>query len=75
MQNPVLDLADIETIQLEDMTFENEFSYVDNGDTGRIDIIGANENVRIIIKNKVKAAEGKDQTSKYFEYANKSSES
>lgn len=73
-ENFKLELANIENLQLDDMNFQNEFRYVDDGKSGRIDIIGANENVRIVIENKVKATEGEDQTSKYYEYINKSSE-
>lgn len=69
-----LDLATIENIKIEDMTFENEYAYTDDEKRGRIDIIGLNEKLRIVIENKIKAEETADQTIRYFKYLSKSSQ-
>jgi hypothetical protein len=69
-----LDIGDIETLNLSNMIFQNEYSFKNNNDIGKIDIIGMNDELRMIIENKVKSGENKDQTVKYFDYGKSSSE-
>jgi len=71
-----LELGTIENMQLENMTFENEYRYTDTDENkiGRIDIIGSNADLRIVIENKIKSSENEDQTLRYFEFFRKSTE-
>lgn len=65
-----MNLAQIENLSLEDMQFVTEEKFGE----GRLDILGMSDEVRIIIENKIKANEGKDQTNKYWTYGKKTTE-
>ena len=65
---PEINLVMIESssLELDTMEFENEFhakSY------GRIDIFGKNDNLRIIIENKINSQENNDQTINCFSFS------
>lgn len=63
-----LDLAKIESnfFDLNTMEFENEFTAKGYG---RLDIFGKNDNLRIIIENKINSNENNDQTLKYYSFS------
>lgn len=61
------DIENSEKLKLKEMQFETE--YTDKGlKRGRLDIIGACEECRITIENKITAREIDDQTVRYYEY-------
>lgn len=70
-----LDLAvieDEEELKLDQMIFETE--YTDKLLAGkRLDIMGANDTIRITIENKINAREAEDQTIKYYNYLKQTS--
>ena len=65
-----MNLAQIENLSLENIEFVAEEKFGE----GRLDILGMSDELRIIIENKIKANESKDQTKKYWTYGKKTTE-
>ena len=73
---PELDIGMIEQMKLDDVQLHTEanFPFSEPAELrGRLDIIGVGERnkLRIIVENKIDSTEGKDQTKKYYAFAEK----
>ena len=74
-QMPDLTIGDLETMDLNSMEFKNEFPLNElkksKGSPPKVDIRGCSEKIslQLIIENKVKSLESKDQTQMYYDWA------